>query len=83
LPGATSPHHARLGLVDRPRAEITRDYIGINVSKATLDVAARPGGETWTVANDETGVQDLILQLRALTPTLGVLEATSGFEVRP
>jgi transposase len=55
-------------------------YIGIDVSKATLDVAALPSGEAWAVTNDETGLQELMPWLLALAPTLVVLEATGGFE---
>ena len=31
-------------------------FIGIDVSKATLDIAALPDGETWTVTNDDDGL---------------------------
>ena len=55
-------------------------YIGIDVAKATLDIAAVPGGETWAVTNDDAGLQELVPRLLALTPTLVVLEATGGFE---
>jgi transposase len=55
-------------------------YIGIDVAKATLDIAALPSGETWTVTNDDAGLQELLPRLLALTPTLVVLEATGGFE---
>jgi len=55
-------------------------YIGIDVAKATLDIAALPSGETWSVTNDETGLQKLLPRLLTLAPTLVVLEATGGFE---
>ena len=29
--------------------------IGIDVSKATLDIASLPDGESWTVTNDDAG----------------------------
>jgi len=54
--------------------------IGIDVAKATLDVAALPDGQTWTVTNDEAGVAELVPQLLALHPACLVLEATGGFE---
>ena len=54
--------------------------IGIDVAKATLDVAALPDGQTWTVTNDEAGLAELVPQLLALHPTCLVLEATGGFE---
>jgi transposase len=55
-------------------------FIGIDVSKATLDIAVRPHGDTWQVANDATAVPALVTRLGALAPTLIVLEATGGFE---
>jgi transposase len=56
-------------------------FVGIDVSKAQLDVAVRPSGETWTVAHDEAGLSALVARLRGLAPTLIVLEATGGLEV--
>jgi transposase len=56
-------------------------FVGIDVSKAQLDVAVRPSGETWTVAHDEAGLSGLVARLRGLAPTLIVLEATGGLEV--
>lgn len=55
-------------------------FIGIDVAKATLDVASLPDGETWTVTNDEQGLSGLVPRLVALAPALVVLEATGGFE---
>ncbi len=56
-------------------------YIGIDVGKAHLDVAERPRGTTWRVANDEAGITQLVDRWRAEAPTLIVLEATGGLEV--
>ena len=58
-------------------------YIGIDVSKATLDVAALPDGESWTVPNNDLGVAALTSRLVALAPALIVLEATGGFGCTP
>lgn len=55
--------------------------IGIDVAKADLVVAARPGGERWTVANDERGVRTLVDRFRTDPPDLIVLEATGGYEL--
>jgi transposase len=55
--------------------------IGIDVAKAELVVAARPGGERWTAANDERGVRALVERLRRESPELVVLEATGGYEL--
>ena len=55
-------------------------FVGIDVAKATLDVAVRPTGATFQVANDPDGIAVLIDRLRPLTPALVVLEATGGYE---
>ncbi len=55
-------------------------FVGIDVAKATLDLALEPGGEVWSVTNDGAGVQELVSRLVPLAPTLIVLEATGGFE---
>lgn len=55
--------------------------VGVDVSKATLDVQVRPTDAQWTVANDEAGIRTLIAQLREVAPTQIVLEATGGYEL--
>jgi transposase len=54
--------------------------VGIDGSKAALDVALRPGRDAWHCANDEAGIAALLDQLRPLGPSLMVLEATGGLE---
>ena len=56
-------------------------YVGIDVSKATLDVAIRPQNKTWTIANDEAGIRSLIVDLKARKLILIVLESTGGLEL--
>lgn len=55
-------------------------FVGIDVSKAQLDVAQRPGGR-FTVPNTEAGVTQLLTRLTTAPPTLIVLEATGGVEL--
>jgi len=55
-------------------------FVGIDVSKDQLDVAMAPQGDTYSVANDEGGIEQLVGQVTALSPTLVVLEATGGLE---
>lgn len=55
-------------------------WIGIDVSQATLDVASRPGGEHWQVDNTESGWQILVSQLQVLPVALVVVESTGGLE---
>src|SRR2546425_8955592 len=56
-------------------------FVGIDVAQATLEVAVRPTGEAWQVANDETAFSDLIERLREIKPVLTVLEATGGIHL--
>jgi len=58
----------------------TPQYVGIDVAKAHLDVAVRPGDKHWQVANDELDIGTLVTRLKTLQPELVVLEATGGFE---
>ena len=55
-------------------------FVGIDVSKAQLDVEFRPTGEKESVANDKVGIKALVKRLAKLQPTLIVLEATGGYE---
>jgi len=55
-------------------------FVGIDVAKATLDVALRPGDQTWQMDHDETTIAQLVEQLQALSPTRIVVEATGGRE---
>jgi transposase len=55
-------------------------FVGIDVSKARLDVAVGFTGELFGVDNDARGVADLVGQLRKLGPELIVLEASGGLE---
>ena len=52
--------------------------VGMDVAKATLDIAVRPTAETWSVSNDAPGLDALVLRLGAWAPTLIVLEAPGG-----
>jgi transposase len=56
-------------------------FVGIDVAKAHLDVARRPAGDPWRVANDEAGIARLVRELAQQHPTLVVVEATGGLEV--
>ena len=55
-------------------------YVGIDVSKATLDVAVLPSSEAWQSANDPSGIDRLVERVAALSPALVVLEATGRYE---
>ena len=56
-------------------------YVGIDVSKSTLDVAVIPTGQQWQVPNTPEGIEALVISLEQLHPTLVVLEASGGQEL--
>ena len=53
--------------------------VGIDVAKATLDIALS-NGERFGCGNDEAGIGGLIERLQPLHPERIVLEATGGYE---
>jgi transposase len=56
-------------------------YIGIDVAKSSLDVAIHNQEQRFSFANHEKGVQQAVDRIKALSPSLVVLEATGGFEL--
>ena len=56
-------------------------YVGVDVAKARVDVAIRPGGDRREVCNDQAGIAALVAQMQQLNPAALVLEATGGLEL--
>jgi len=56
-------------------------FVGIDVSKETLDVAVLPSGSRKTFRNDDAGCEQLTAWLLDVEPVIVVLEATGGFEM--
>ncbi len=54
--------------------------VGIDVSKDRLDVAVRPGGNTFVVERNGAGLDHLVARLGQIVPSIVALEATGGFE---
>lgn len=57
-------------------------FVGIDVSKETLDLCMEPAGEMLHVDYDDKGISQVVKCLVALAPTLIVMEATGGLEMR-
>ncbi len=55
-------------------------YVGIDVSQDRLDVAVRPGGESFAVGRNGVGIDELIERLKMVSPQRVAVEATGGFE---
>lgn len=58
-----------------------RIFVGMDVSKAWLDVGVHEQKDVWRVSNDEAGIRELVKKLKQLKPKLIVLEPTGGFEM--
>ena len=56
-------------------------FVGIDVSKAQLDVAIHLQDGARDFPNDSKGIKKLVAFLQNLAPTLVVLEATGGYEM--
>ena len=55
-------------------------YVGIDVSKAELEVAVRPTEDHFVVKNRTGSHKSLVARMLVLQPTLIVMEATGGLE---
>jgi len=55
-------------------------YVGVDVSKARLDVGLWPGGESFSVNNDAQGVEQLLARVIQLRPCAVIIEASGGLE---
>ena len=55
-------------------------FVGIDVSKDTLDICLLPDKTTWKTLNNEPAIGELITQLAQNPPERIVLEATGNYE---
>lgn len=61
---------------------ITEIFVGIDVSKSTLDIGCKPSGQDFQITYESAEVDKLVTQLQQTQPTLIVLEATGGLELQ-
>jgi transposase len=59
---------------------VSSQWVGIDVSKASLDVFVQPTGAAWQLANTAVQIDALGEQLTALAAERIVLEASGGYE---
>lgn len=60
---------------------VAKTWVGIDVSKAQLDVAIGQSGEIWSANNNPTGILKTVEHLERLKPSLVVVESTGGLEI--
>jgi transposase len=58
----------------------TPTWVGIDISKASLDVCVQPSGAQWSVDNHAAPIESLVEQLTAIHPQRIVVEASGGYE---
>lgn len=56
-------------------------YVGIDISKDSLDVAIHDSDRRWHFTNDRLGIAKLCKMVTKLEPALVVFEATGGYEM--
>jgi transposase len=67
--------------VDKVTERLVEIFVGIDVSKAWLDIAVHGQEQTDRVGNGEEGIANLVKMMKELGPALIVLEPTGGFEM--
>ncbi len=55
--------------------------VGMDVSKAEVDVAVRLGDDRWEVSYDDAGIGGLVSQMKHLEPGMVLVEAWGGLEL--
>lgn len=60
--------------------ESIKQWVGVDVSKAYLDVYVHPQGKQWRCSNNAAGIAEIVQALAAFQVALVVLEATGGME---
>lgn len=56
-------------------------FVGIDISKDSLEVAVHASDKQWQYSNDPAGIASLCHMLAKLKPALVVFEATGGYEM--
>lgn len=57
-------------------------HVGIDISKASLDVGVHQTGAFCSLRNSPAGIRSVVVRLRRLQPQLVLLEASGGYERR-
>jgi transposase len=59
---------------------MNEEFVGVDVSKDSLDVATHVIRKEWHLANNEIGIGQLVIILEELKPNLVVMESTGGYQ---
>jgi transposase len=71
--------------VERKEYEVKKnkekEYVGVDISKETLDMIVHSKGEMRSFTNDEADIATAIAWLKKIKPEITVMEATGGLEI--
>jgi len=56
-------------------------FVGLDIAKDRVDGYVQPTGERFSAGTEEPALAGFVSRLRALAPTLVVMEATGGYEI--
>ena len=56
-------------------------FVGVDITKTSIEVVVRPTGELWTSTSNENGLTETADRLRYIRPELVVMEANGTFEL--
>ena len=60
---------------------MNQEFVGVDVSKDSLDMTANSTEQVLRFTNDETGISKAVTWLKKVKPAITVMEATGGLEV--
>jgi hypothetical protein len=63
--------------------EAQAKFVGIDVSKARLDVGVWPGAESFSTSNDERGIAQLVERVLRLAPRAVVRKRAAAWNPSP
>lgn len=58
----------------------TQPFVGMDVSKKSIDILVRPSGEFLSLPNTKDGIAEICQRMQVIGPALIVMEATGGYE---
>lgn len=57
-------------------------FVGLDISRDSVQAAARPAGQQWIGTTDDSGIIQIANELASVQPEIVVMEAQGGVELR-
>src|ERR1051326_7339050 len=68
-------------LTNQMSLSVDSQFVGLNATSVTIEVAIRPTGEMWKTHFGDESIVEIADKLKCLQPKLVVMEAAGGFEL--